>query len=67
MPRNYKCLVLKDRELHHVLKKLAAELNIPMIDLTERLLREGLERLGSRDSPSHQDAERRGDVSPDCP
>lgn len=55
MPRNYKSLVLKDQKLHHEVKKLAAELNIPMIDLAERLLREGLRRIKGSADPSDQD------------
>ncbi len=55
MPRSYKCLVLKDRGLHHAVKKLAAELDVPMIELVELILREGLQRMGGLASPSPQD------------
>jgi len=36
-------------------KKLAAELDVPMIDLVEQFIREGLRRIGSRASASPRD------------
>lgn len=40
----YKSLVLKDKDLHRELKKLAAELDVSIIELLEDFIREGIKR-----------------------
>jgi hypothetical protein len=44
----YKTLIVKDAGLHRELKKLAADMDVPIVDLVERFIREGIQRIRSK-------------------